>query len=84
MKLTQEIIEKARTVKSAEELLVLAKENAIEMTLEDASVYFAQLHPSSGELPDDELNAVSGGGCGSSDDTDSYEDKNQWLVFTKL
>ena len=55
------------------------------MTLEDASVYFAQLHPASGELSDDELNAVSGGGCNnSSEEDEDYEDKNQWLVFTKL
>ena len=57
------MIEKARTAKSAEELLELAKANNIEMTAEEAKTYFAQLGPKSGELNDDDLDAVSGGGC---------------------
>ena len=64
MKLTQEMIEKAREVKTAEELLLLAKENEIEMTSDEAATYFAQLNPKSGELDDDDLDAVAGGGCG--------------------
>ncbi len=60
---TPEIIEKAKAVKTAEELLALAKENSIEMTEEEAKAYFAQLNPVSGELSDDELDNVAGGGC---------------------
>lgn len=65
--LTPELIEKARAAKNAEELLTLAKENNVEMTEESAKAYFEQLHPASGELSDDELNDVSGGGCHTSD-----------------
>ena len=85
MKLTQEIIEKAKAAESAEELLAIAKESGIDMTADEAVTYFAQLHPSSAELSDNELDAVSGGGCNNSSEKDEdYEDKNQWLVFTKL
>ena len=62
--LTQEMIEKAKSVNSADELLALSKENGIEMTSDEAATYFAQLNPKSGELNDDELDAVSGGGDG--------------------
>ena len=58
-----EMIEKARTAKSAEKLLALAKDNGVEMTEDEAKTYFAQLNPKSGELDDDELDNVSGGGC---------------------
>ncbi len=61
--LTPEMIEKAKTVKTAEELLALAKENGIEMTTEEADAFYAQLNPKTGELSDDELDNVSGGGC---------------------
>ena len=58
------IILKAKEVKTIEELLALAKENGIDLTEEEANTYFAQLNPQSGELSDDELDAVAGGGCG--------------------
>lgn len=64
--LTQELIEKAKQAKSAEEILALAKENGIKMTEEEAKAYYAQLHPVSGEIADDELENVAGGGCKSS------------------
>lgn len=63
MKFTPEMIEKAKAAKTAEELMALAKENNIEMTEEEAKTYFAQLHPASGELSDDDLDNVAGGGC---------------------
>lgn len=63
---TAEQIEQAKRAGNAEELLALAKENGVEMTAEEASVYFTQLHPESGELPDDELENVAGGGCSTS------------------
>ena len=63
-KFTHELLEKAKLAKSAEELIALAKENGTEMTEESAKAYFAQLHKT-GELGDDELDSVSGGGkCG--------------------
>ena len=69
--LTPEMIEKAKAAKSVEELLALAKENNFEMNEEEAKTYFAQLNPKSGELDDDDLDNVAGGGCG-----DKYEYKN--------
>ena len=57
-----ELLEKARAAKSAEELMALAKENGMEMTEEEAAAYFVQLNKS-GELSDEELDNVAGGGC---------------------
>ena len=62
--MNEEMIKKAKEAKSVEELLALAKENNLELTGEQAKAFFAQLHPASGELADDELDAVAGGGCG--------------------
>ena len=59
-----EMIEKAKVAKSVEELLEIAKATNIEMTADEAKTYFAQLNPKSGELSDDDLDAVAGGfGC---------------------
>ncbi len=58
----EELIAKARRANSPEELLALAKENDMELTEESAEAYFEQFHKS-GELSDDELDNVSGGGC---------------------
>ena len=68
--LTPEMIEKAKAAKSAEELLALAKANGVEKTADEAATYFAQLNPKSGELDDDDLDAVAGGagGCNNSED----------------
>ena len=77
MKLLREIVEKIKSAKSADEILAIAKECNVEITPEEANKYFHQLH--SGELDDDLLVNVSGG-C----DDDDYEDKNKWLIFSKL
>ena len=53
---------RAQQASSAEELLMLAKENGIEVTTESAKAYFDKLNKS-GELGDDELDSVAGGGC---------------------
>ncbi len=60
--MTNELIAKAKECKSPEELLALAKENNIEMTEEEAKAKFAALN-SEGELSENELDSVSGGGC---------------------
>lgn len=65
--MNQKLISKAKETKSAEELLTLAKENGVEMTEERAKSYFDQLHPKTGELSDEELDNVSGGGCYAND-----------------
>lgn len=74
MEYTKEMIEKAKTAESAEALQALAKENGIEMSAEEAEVCFTELHPQSGELSDEELENVSGGGCR----------KDGYLVVTSL
>ena len=63
MNFTPELVEKAKAATSAEELLELAKAAGVEMTAAEAATYFAQLNPKSGELDDDDLDAVAGGAC---------------------
>ena len=63
MEMNNELIAKAKHAKSPEELMALAKENGVELTEESAKAYFNQLNPKTGELADDELNNVAGGGC---------------------
>ena len=76
--LTPEMIEKAKVAKTAEELYEIAKANNIEMTADEAATYFAQLTPKSGELDDDDLdNVAGGGGCL------EYE-PDPWQVGTKV
>ena len=58
-----EMIEKAKEAKTAEELYDIAKANGVELTADEAATYFAQLNPKSGELDDDDLDAVAGGTC---------------------
>lgn len=61
------LLEKAKEAKSAEELIALANENGAELTIEEAKTYFAQLNAKTGELTDDELDNVAGGGCSGED-----------------
>ena len=60
MKISKELLEKAKTAKSAEELLEMAKTEKIELTAEEAAKAFAELNKS-GELSDEELDNVAGG-----------------------
>ena len=62
-KLTPELLEKAKLAKSAEELIALAKENGAQLSAEEANTYFTKLNSKTGELADDELDNVAGGGC---------------------
>ena len=64
--MNQELIIKAKAAKSVEELLELAKASNVELSEEQAKEYFAKLNSTKGELSDDELDDVSGGGCGES------------------
>ena len=68
MEMSKELIAKAKGAKTPEELIALAKENGMEMTEESANAYLDLLHSKNGELADgeladDELDNVSGGGC---------------------
>lgn len=58
-----EMIESAKSARSVEELREIAKANHMELTAEEAAVYYAQLNPAQGELNDDELDNVAGGAC---------------------
>ena len=69
-----EMIEKAKVAKSVEELLELAKANGVEMTADEATIYFAQLNPKSGELSDDDLDAVAGGACARIEQANNAQD----------
>jgi hypothetical protein len=60
-KFNEAVLAKAKKANSAEELLTLAKENNIELTVEQAKEYYAQLNPKSSEIADDELSNVAGG-----------------------
>ena len=62
MNISKELLENAKTVKTAEELLALAKNEGIELTAEQAAKVFAELNKT-GELSDEELDNVTGG-CG--------------------
>ena len=59
----KDLIQRAKSAKTADELLAMAKETGITMSAEEANVNFKALHPASGELADDELDNVSGGAC---------------------
>ncbi len=59
----EETLAKAKQAKSVKELLTLAKESDVEITAEQAQEIFARLNQKSGELSDDELDNVAGGGC---------------------
>ena len=63
MELNNELIAKAKEAKTPDELMALAKENGTEMTEESAEAYYNLLHPQNGEVSDDELDNVAGGGC---------------------
>lgn len=81
MKITKELMEKAKSAKNAEELTELAKAEGIELTAEDAEKAFAELHKS-GELADEELDNVAGGGCGGGDPTPVEEaDSEEKVVY---
>ena len=76
---TPELIAKAKSTKSAEELRTLAEENNVELTEEEARTYFEQLN-ANGAVSDDELDSVAGGGflglsCPSDEEEDvTYQD----------
>ena len=60
MDFSKELIEKAKTASSAEELLTMAKEMGVELSEADAEAYFSFLNGSR-PLSDDELEQVAGG-----------------------
>lgn len=67
MENNKELFAKAKEAKTPEELMALAKENNMEMTEESAKAYFEIIHPKAGEIADEELDNVAGGGCHTKD-----------------
>lgn len=72
MNLSKELIEKAKQAKTVEELSGLAKAENIELSADEAARIFAKLNEN-GELSDEELDNVSGGGCGTSGKYPKFE-----------
>ena len=68
MKLSEALIEKAKSAKTAEELIEFAKAVNIELSAEEAESAFTKLHKT-GELSDEELDNVAGG-CGGEEITE--------------
>jgi hypothetical protein len=60
--LTKEQIEKAMQCKTADELMVYARSEGVDITKEEAEAYLAEL--SEFELKDGEVRRVAGGFCG--------------------
>lgn len=60
MNISKELLEKAKTAKTAEELLEMAKAENIELSAEQAAKAFAELNKT-GELANEELDNVAGG-----------------------
>ena len=58
----EELLSKAKEAKDEKELLAMAKKEGIDLTEDSVKSLFYRLH-SEGELSEDELGDVSGGGC---------------------
>ena len=78
--MNQEQYNLAKTAKSAEELVELAKKNGLDITLEEATGYFKALNDSKSKLSDEELESVSGG-CGGDD---KKQVKKEPVRFNKM
>ena len=77
------MLEKAKQAKDAEEICRIADEHNMALSAEEAAEYFTQLHPEGGELSDEELDNVAGGGCEGCETSDPVS-KNQGLYAGRL
>ena len=84
MKISKELLKKAKTAKTAEELLEMAKAENIEISAEEAAKAFAELNKT-GELSDEELDNVAGGCAGpyQSGDTPLFNSRGQSKIQKK-
>ena len=65
IEISPELLGQARAAKSADEIAALAREQGIDMTDAEAEAIYATLHETEGEIADEELdNVAGGGGCG--------------------
>ncbi len=60
---TEEMMQQVRTCQSVEEVIALGRENGMEISEELAYEYLKMLAPVYGEIEDEELDNVAGGGC---------------------
>lgn len=81
MKFSKELLEKAKTAKSADELLEMAKAENVELTAEEAVKAFAELNKT-GELSDEELDNVSGG-CGGEEIPEPKYKIGDMVIFSR-
>lgn len=65
MEIDPVLIEKAAKAESVEDLMRIAEENSIKLERETAELYYEKLNPPMGEIDDDEISSVTGGGCSS-------------------
>lgn len=65
--ITPELMAQAEKTESVQELIALAVENGVELDEEQAQIWFGRFHGNTGELSDEELANVSGGGCYTAD-----------------
>ena len=72
---TPELISKAKTAKSAEELIKIAEGEGVKLDEKTAAFYFDKMNQPVKELADEELDSVAGGGCGEKPDT------HPWVSF---
>lgn len=63
MELSEHQLAAAARAATAEDLLQLARSEGLSLTADRAEALFVRLHAPTGELSDQELDAVSGGGC---------------------
>ena len=61
--MTKEMLTKAMNCETPEELLALAKENGLELTLEEAKACLDRLEDFDMELSEADMASVAGGGC---------------------
>lgn len=66
-----ELMKKVEAAKSPEEIIDLAKKYKLEIAEEQAKALYDRMNKS-GELSDDELDNVSGGGCGQQQQQTDY------------
>ena len=80
MNFTDEMIAKAKTAASAEELRKLAAEEGVELAAEEAEQYYSFL-AGQGELPDAALEAVAGGKGKKKPDPKYHVGQYLWRYF---
>ena len=78
--MNRDLLCEAKKTKSVEELIALLEKNNISITREEASVYFNKLNSKKGEVNDDELDSVSGGGCKQSSPSYSSPTENRLSI----